>query len=1095
MGQSHPFHLNSTRKPAGCLRRVLDSRDRWASALVGMLVALSMGALAADAVQGDSPDFSLDTTGTFFGGDGLVFAESPDFTLNTTNSFTGLGDIVSVDSGDFTLDTRSVNVDPLNIVFADSPDFTLDTTVPLSGADGLVSADSSDFTLDTTSSSAGVGGIVFADSMDFTLDTRGVDAQVLATPDIVTTIAGKGDPGVGNAGFSGDGGQGTNALINSPRGLALAPDGTIYFADQGNFRIRRIAPNGVITTIAGDGTFGDTGDGGPATSAQISTVLSIALDSSRDVLYFGDIDNDRVRQVDLLTGIINNFAGLGLFGFGFHGDGGPAQLASLAFIEGVAVDYSGNVYIADAGNTRVRKVDIATGIISTIAGNNSATTAGDGGAAIFASFTAPIRVAADVPGNVFVLDQSQFCRVRRIDVNTGIIATVAGGGSNAPANGVPALSVKLPPGADIALDQNADSLFISASNHLYYVDLSSGLLSIVAGTGPFDFSGDGDRAVNTTFSDIQGVLVSYSGKVIVSDSLFNRVRSFTPLYAPAIYEQPTSRTNLVGTIAIFHLGASLKTPSSISFQWKKNGTNLLNGTNLSGATNTLLTLANVQLSDAGDYSVVVTNLAGSVTSALATLTVLAPPSISTQPQSRTNLVGTSATFNVIASGDNLLSYQWRFNGTNISGATGPNYTLVSVQLTNAGNYSVVVTNFAGTVTSAVATLTVLTPPSIVTQPQSRTNSLGTSATFSVVATGTAPLMYQWQFNGTDIPAATGADYTLGSAQVTNVGDYSVAITNLAGGVTSAVASLTVVVPSTNAVDLMPAQKVWKYFPGVSAAPANDVGDHIWTEPLYNDAAWTAGAQLLYIENDALTNPEGFVKTTLLPGAAPYQTYYFRTHFTYSAPLSGVVLTATFMLDDGAVIYLNGFEAARVRMPAGAVTFDTLANTNVANAVVENANIPIEHLLDGDNVLAVEVHQSVMQSGPSPSRDIVWGMKLATLAIITQPESQMAAVGDSASFDVAAACADPLSYQWRFNGTDISGATDTNYALVGVQATNAGNYSVVVTSFAGSVTSSVATLTVIAPPSITTQPQSRTNSVGTSATFRVIATGTAPLNYQ
>jgi hypothetical protein len=224
---------------------------------------------------------------------------------------------------------------------------------------------------------------------------------------------------------------------------------------------------------------------------------------------------------------------------------------------------------------------------------------------------------------------------------------------------------------------------------------------------------------------------------------------------------------------------------------------------------------------------------------------------------------------------------------------------------------------------------------------------------------------------------------LGSAQVTNAGDYSVVVTNLARSVTSTVAMLTVVVPPTNLVNLMPAQKVWRYFPGVSAAPGNDGGGHVWSDPFFLDAAWPSAMQLFYIEDNALTNPEGFVKASLLPGfitTHPYQTYYFRTHFNYDGPPNGAVLIGSYMLDDGAVIYLNGFEAARVRMPAGAVAFNTLANTTVGDADVETVNISAEHLAMGDNVLAVEVHQSLAQTASSGSSDVVWGMKLDAVPI-------------------------------------------------------------------------------------------------------------------
>jgi hypothetical protein len=167
---------------------------------------------------------------------------------------------------------------------------------------------------------------------------------------------------------------------------------------------------------------------------------------------------------------------------------------------------------------------------------------------------------------------------------------------------------------------------------------------------------------------------------------------------------------------------------------------------------------------------------------------------STQPQSRTNVVDTDAGFFVMASGEQPLSYQWRFNGTAIGNATTSAITVPGVHTNNAGEYDVVITNVAGALTSAVATLTVWVPPTISTQPQSRTNMAGSDASFSVLASGTLPLSYQWRFNGTAITGATTNLLTLNSVQTTNAGSYDVVVTNLAGWTTSAVATLTVLAP-------------------------------------------------------------------------------------------------------------------------------------------------------------------------------------------------------------------------------------------------------------------------------------------------------------
>jgi len=175
------------------------------------------------------------------------------------------------------------------------------------------------------------------------------------------------------------------------------------------------------------------------------------------------------------------------------------------------------------------------------------------------------------------------------------------------------------------------------------------------------------------------------------------------------------------------------------------------------------------------------------------------PVITTQPQSQTNAVGTLAHFAVGATGTAPLSHQWRFNGTNITNATGVAYDIASVQATNAGGYSVVITNVAGSVTSTVAQLVIATGPQITVQPQALVVVVGADATFDVSATGTAPLSYQWRFGSTTIAGATGSSYTRTNAQISDAGNYTVVVTNTSGSVTSAVALLSVIAGSSNIV--------------------------------------------------------------------------------------------------------------------------------------------------------------------------------------------------------------------------------------------------------------------------------------------------------
>jgi uncharacterized repeat protein (TIGR02543 family) len=271
------------------------------------------------------------------------------------------------------------------------------------------------------------------------------------------------------------------------------------------------------------------------------------------------------------------------------------------------------------------------------------------------------------------------------------------------------------------------------------------------------------------------------------------------LAPPVITMQPRSRTILVGEPVTFTVAAGGSAP--LTYQWRKNGADI------AGATAPSFSIASIQFSDAGVYTVVVSNGAGSVASDPAPLIVSAtpvPPTIVTQPMSLTVVAGAQAQFTVIAEGSSPLSFQWRKDGAAIPGATDATYTIASASADDAGSYTVTVTNAAGGATSDPATLTVITPPSIVTPPSPQTVNAGGTATFTVVASGTPPLTYQWRKNGADIPSATTDTLTLNNVQASDAAAYSVVVSNAAGSVTSPAATLTVVDPALTVTALFPA---------------------------------------------------------------------------------------------------------------------------------------------------------------------------------------------------------------------------------------------------------------------------------------------------
>jgi hypothetical protein len=263
--------------------------------------------------------------------------------------------------------------------------------------------------------------------------------------------------------------------------------------------------------------------------------------------------------------------------------------------------------------------------------------------------------------------------------------------------------------------------------------------------------------------------------------------------APVITGQPTSQTNVAGSTVQFSVAAL---GGVLGYQWQTNGgsgfVNVGNGGVFSGANSNVLTIASAPGSSAVSYQVIVTNNVGSVTSAAVILSLT--PQISAQPASQAATAGGNASFSVVADGSAPLTYQWYGQGTALAGANNSTLSLTSVGAGNAGSYSIVVRNNYGSVTSTVATLTVNVPPAITTQPQNQTVAAGQRASFAVGASGATPLVYLWNLDGTNLYGATNSTLTLADVRAANAGSYTLVVTNIAGSVTSAVATLTVTNP-------------------------------------------------------------------------------------------------------------------------------------------------------------------------------------------------------------------------------------------------------------------------------------------------------------
>jgi sugar lactone lactonase YvrE len=352
----------------------------------------------------------------------------------------------------------------------------------------------------------------------------------LGSKSVVTTVAGT------TSGFSGDGGPATDAQLDAPTSVALDGAGNIYIADTYNNRIRMvISPTAIITTVVGDGTYGFSGDGGLATAAQLAHPIDVALDNAGN-LYIADYGNDRIRRVMAATGIITTVAGNGTFGF--SGDGGPASAAQLAAPYGVALDGLGNLFIADGANDRIRKVISPTGIITTVAGGGYGSL-GDGGPATVAELCVPVDVTLDEAGNLYIADNCHD-RIRKVIAATGIITTLAGiGVSGFAGDGGLAIDAQLNSPSGVALDKGGNLFIADEANHrIREVIAATGIITTVAGTGVDGFSGDGGLAIDAELSNPTGGVVDVAGNLYFADLGNHRIREIKDplhkLYLPIV---------------------------------------------------------------------------------------------------------------------------------------------------------------------------------------------------------------------------------------------------------------------------------------------------------------------------------------------------------------------------------------------------------------------------------------------------------------------------------------------------------------------------------------------------------------------------------
>ena len=366
-------------------------------------------------------------------------------------------------------------------------------------------------------------------------------AQAITRVATINTIAGN-----GAAGYSGDSGLASSAELNGPYGVAIDSGDNLYIADPGNNRIRKVAAGtGIITTIAGNGTAGYLGDNGAASSAELNLPAGVALDSTGN-LYIADTGNNVIRKVDT-SGTITTVAGNNAEGY--SGDSGLATNATLYAPSGVAVDSTGNLYIADTNNDRIRKVTTA-GTITTVAGNGTASYSGDNGPATSATLNKPSAVVEDSAGNLDIVDTDNNA-IRMVNT-TGTISTIAGNGTAGySGDDGAATSARLNAPYGLNVD-SAGNLYIADSmNNVVRMVNTTGVITTLAGNGTYGYSGDGGAAASAMLNNPQSVAIDSQGNIYISDRSNNRIREVnTPAGSVAFPTTPVGSTSVAVTIPL-----------------------------------------------------------------------------------------------------------------------------------------------------------------------------------------------------------------------------------------------------------------------------------------------------------------------------------------------------------------------------------------------------------------------------------------------------------------------------------------------------------------------------------------------------------------
>ncbi len=654
---------------------------------------------------------------------------------------------------------------------------------------------------------------------------------------------------------------------------------------------------------------------------------------------------------------------------------------------------------------------------------------------------------------------------------------------------------------------------------------------IAAGTGPLAYqwqfnSQSLENATNSTLhlSNVQPANAGTYTVIVVNDAGFASSTGAVltvMTYPPAITVQPKSSTKVTAGTP-FNLAVLATGTSPLSYQWQ------FNGTPLAGETNNTFKLAAAQPINAGIYTVMITNLYGAITSSNAVLQVTTDaPTIITQPQGRQLVTGNAFTLGATATGSRPLAFQWRLNGENLLNATNSSYSVSSSTSQSTGNYDLVVTNLYGAVTSRVATILIIQPPAIATQPISLKVDAGATVSFTVTAIGDSPLTYQWFFQGEALLNQTNASLSLTGVTVQQNGAYAVSVSNPYGSVTSDNAILEVTgdciaAPSglvawwraeSNVVNQLSGNqgelKNGAIFAEGKVGQAFSLTNGAYVEIPNSSDVDFSGTQAITLETWVYRTGTGgmhILSKRIGAGDMSYQLAFdshwgihfatgptWNNKFAYSSttlPMNTWYHLAATADGSTLKLYTNGVLAGSVSGTLGPQNSEPLR----IGTVDSYPAYPFVGLIDEVSIfnraLSADEIKAIYQAGGAG--------KCSAIApnIVSHPQNLDLESGSNGTFKVTATGSFPLTYQWQFGGTNLIGETNAMLMLTNVRTSHAGTYSVVVANEYGYVTSTGAVLNVTGKaPKFTWISSSLLIGTGSNAYFFAYATGSEPLQYQ